>query len=248
MRSAFGVDHGEIYKKQLTPDQEKAQRYHKVGQTLAGIGGTSAALGGATAGIGYAEHKGKDPMGFIHTYSQYKGRPISKPGQAKILRGVSSAHTKQAVVAGGISAASLGLAGSYRHRRKELIGPKVSKAFDRKKAGDTARAAGTVGLGGTAAAAGGYNAQFLTRHVADAQADFRRAHHVVALHNMGELDIPKKGLEAARKTRAVSARVMGVKGAGALASAGIAGAGGKAIYDLARKKPGKGLAPKKGQP
>jgi hypothetical protein len=224
MRSAFGVDHGEIYK----GDPAKAERNRKTANSLAAIGGTSATMGAVTGGISVAEHKGKDPLGFLHSAKGYSktGRAPSAAGKTKILSAVAHGHKVQAGVAGGLGAASLGLAGAYKHaQRKELA----------KSSGDRARQAGTIGVGGASVGLGGYNAQFLGRHVAHHQREARAAHHLVALHNMGEVGLGAKDLAEARKTRAVSGRVVGVKGAGALASAGIAAAGGKAIYDATKR-------------
>jgi hypothetical protein len=68
----------------------------------------------------------------------------------------------------------------------------------------------------------------------------RAAHHLIALHNMGEVGLSSKELAAAKKTRRIAGRVIGLKGGGAVASAGVAAAGGKAIYDATK--------PRKAQP
>jgi hypothetical protein len=240
MLSAFGVEHGEIYKAQPTPDQQRAQRYRKVSQSLAGVGAGSLTLGGVIHGIGTAEKHGKDPMGFNNPMSSWHTKPMTRAHQAARLRSVSRSHGTQAKIAGGLGAASLGLAAANRHRSKQL-----SKALTREKVQDTARNAGTAGVGAAAIGAGGYNAKFLGSAVHEHQAPARAAHHLVAAHKMGDITLAPKDLKQAMKTRRISSRVVGVKGAGALASAGIAGMGGKAIYDLARKKPGPGSAPKK---
>jgi len=236
MISAFGIEHGEISK------ADQATKDRRTANTLAGMGATSAGLGAATAGIGYAEHKGKDPMGFIHTWGQQLGKRPSAGARAHVLRAVARGHGVQAAAAGGLGATSLGLSHAYRKKSKQNP---VSKAVKEK---DASLRAGTAAVGGTAAGLGGYNAQFLGGHVAEHQKKFRAAHHLVALHNMNEVELPAKELKETLKTRRISGRVAGIKGAGAVASAGIAGAGAKVAYDAIRgpkkAKVGKGLNPK----
>ena len=210
MKSAFGVEHGEFSK------ADQATKDRRTANTLAGMGGAATGLGAATAGIGYAEHKGKDPMGFIHTWGQQLGRRPSAGARAHVLRSVARGHGVQAAAAGGLGATSLGLSHAYRKKSKQ-----VSKAVNEK---DASLRAGTAAVGGTAAGLGGYNAQFLGGHVAEHQKKFRAAHHLVALHNMNEVELAPKELKETLKTRRISGRVAGIKGAGAVASAGIADA------------------------
>jgi hypothetical protein len=229
MRSAFGVEHG-ISK---ADDHDRKMR-----NLTAGIGGASTVLGGATGAIGVAEHRGKDPMGFTGT-NTWKQKPRSAGAKAKILRASAKAHYKQAGVAGAVGAAGLGAAGLYQHRMKQK---QISKMSERARSNLTEAAGGTTSA--AAVASGAATANMLGSH----------AHHHYMIQRQDTKDLatkkrmPKAQVNWIKDSRKVSRRVAGIKGAGALAGAGLAGAGGYGLYQTGKKAMkknfGKGLNPK----
>lgn len=226
MRSAFGVDHpGVIFKA-----DDRADRYRRNANTLGALGGVSAGLGAGSGTVGYLESKGKDPMGFTRRYRSWKEKPHTPAVKSRILRANVKAHGTQAKVAGGVAAASLGLAGAYKLKQKK----ELSKA-DHRKASDAALGAATVGTGSAAVAGGGYQAWQLGGAARQHASNWKAHSH--NLRYAKELRLGKKAQQWAKDTRAVNRRVTGVKGAGALAGLGVAGLGGKAVHDTLRKKP-----------
>jgi hypothetical protein len=210
---------------------DEAQGYRRKKNTMNAIGGGSAAMGATAGGIGLAEHKGKDPMGYTRTWAAETGRKVTPRMRSQVLGSVARGHRQQAIAAGALGAGALALGHGYKKREQTAIGKALSQ-----KTKDRGQRAGSAGVGTAAVGAGGYNAQFLGRHVASDQRKLRASHHLVALHNMGEVGMGAKDLAEQKAVRRITGRRIGIKGAGALASAGIAGAGGKAIYEAARKQ------------
>lgn len=229
MESAFGVEHpGVIFKR----DDERARRYGQVAGTMGALGATSAALGTGSATVGHLERKGHDPMGFTMR-EHHKLLPMVPAHRKRVLEINSAAHGKQAKVAGGLAAASLAVAGAAKVKQKR----ELSKA---RKTTDTTLDAATVGTGGAAVAGGGYMAHQLGGAAAAHADNWRVDSHNLRAAKKGHIRMGVKEKAFAQASRKVSRRVVGVKGAGALAGVGAAGLGAAGIYEGTRnlrKKP-----------
>lgn len=226
MQSAFGVDHpGVIFKA-----DDRAKHYRRTANTFGALGATTAALGTGSGVVGHLESKGHDPMGFTMR-ENWKDKPKSPAHRARILQINRAAHGRQAKIAAGLSAASLGVAGAYKVKQKKA---QVSKGERTRRVTDAAAGTGAIGVGGAAVGGGGYMAHGLGR-AAYAHADNVR----VQAHNLrsvkqGRLKMGKKEAEWAKHGLKTSRRVVGVKGAGAAAGVGIAGLGVAGIHHGAK--------------
>ena len=229
--SAFGVEHWET--SEISKDKKKAEGYRKTRNTLATLGGTTAGLGAVTGGIALAERKGKDPVGL--TLPEEPGSGAKKHSAAstkRFLRLNAAAHGKQTAAAGAIGAGALGLAGAYHRAHKKELSKKLTKD----KAKDAGRDTATVGLGAGAIGAGAYN----TKHLAPAAAVWgghsHYSHKVLQGEKKDKWRLSAKQRAYYKTARGSAARTAGIKGAGAVASVGAAGLGGKAIYDVAARR------------
>lgn len=304
--SAFGVEHWEsqeIYKagSSAQSHNERAEGYRKTKNTLAGIGGVAGGLGAATGAISAAEYKGKDPVGLSLSGEPGASRKYTPTQRKKFLRINAKAHGKQTVAAAGISAASLGLAGAYKHaEKKERLknfgkkldpdtikygaigtgaalaggaagvgavaahnkskgrkwndggprrkagtfwegspldknkakGASIKKADTKRKVRDAATDTATVGLGAGAVGAGAYNTNYLAPAAKEWGNYSRYAHGALKGEKKGKWSLDAKQKKYYKKARVHAARTAGIKGAGVAASLGVAGLGGKAIYDV----------------
>lgn len=222
--SAFGVDHGEVYK----ADREQAEGYRRKANTLGALGGTAAALGAGSGAVGLAEHKGKDPMGFTMR-PHYKLKPMATAHRARILQISTDAHKLQAKGAAGVAAASLGLAAAYKHKQKKALAKRRTPT-------DTALDTGSAATGAAAIGGGGFMAGKLGMDTAAHANHWYTDTHNLRSAKKGKLRLGVKEQKYIKGTRAVHARVAGVKGAGTLAGVGVAGLGAKSIYDAAKKQ------------
>ena len=225
MMSAFGVEHPNVIFKR---DDERAKHYGRVATTMGALGGTSAALGTGSAVMGTLEHKGYDPMGYTHTDNHLQ-KPKVPAHKARILQINSKAHGKQAKLAGGIAAGSLAVAGAAHYKKKR----ELAKRDWKKSTTDAGVDAGTAAAGVAGVGAGGFTAKHFGRDVAAHAEGWRIDSHNIKAAKQGA-KAPKKLIEHAHQTRAISRRVVGVKGAGALAGAGIAGLGASGVYQAGK--------------
>ena len=237
--SAFGVEHWEsqeIHKAQS--HNERAEGYRKTKNTLAGVGGVAAGLGAATGAISAAEYKGKDPVGLSLSGEPGNSRKYSPASKKKFLRINAKAHGRQTAAAAGISAASLGLAGAYRHaEKKERLknlgsSSNFGKADTKRKVRDAATDTGTAALGAGAVGAGAYNTKFLGPAAKEWGNYSRYAHGALKGEKKGKWRLDAKQRKYYKKARVSAARTAGIKGAGVAASVGVAGLGAKAVYDV----------------
>lgn len=297
--SAFGVEHWESTEvfKRSKESKQRSEHYGRMSNTMAAMGGTTAAVGTGSGIVGALERKGKDPMGFVSVKAKANEAKVKPAVRTRVLNANARAHFTQAKVAGGLTAASLGLAGAYKHAKKKEMakrldkdavkygaigtgaalaggaaavggvaahnkskgrkwndgGPrrkagtfwegspldknKVKKALKpetKRKARDAAADTATVGVGGAAIAGGakmvGALAPATKAHAPNAWA----SHQVLRGEKAGNFKLGPKQKAMYLNNRRVSGRVAAVKGAGTLASAGIMGMGGKAIYDTGK--------------
>ena len=180
MYSAFGVDHGQVVTKSARTGSGPSATGGS-GNTMAALGGASAGIGVGTGGGGPGRAQGQGPDGLHH-----KEAPYEKPTRRRQGLGSSEinakAHGLQTKVAGGLAVGGLGLAGAYKHaQRKEMRKPQtgVGKAWTpetKRKTRDAAMGAGTVGVGGTAIAAGGHSGRILGEHAYLHGAHAKEAH------------------------------------------------------------------------
>jgi len=222
--SAFGVEHGEIYKAGREHDRQMSN-------TLAGVGGTSAAVGVGSRTVGHLEGKGKDPMGFTLRES-HKMKPMVPAHRARVLEINRAAHFKQSRYAGGLAAGSLALAGAYKVKQKKREKAALSKGRKTDIAADTA----AVGTGGAAIAGGGYAAHALGVPAYAGGVTAQAMDHNLRSVKNKKMRMGAKELAHTKNLRKTGLRIAGVKGAGSLAGVGVAGLGGKAIYDVATQK------------
>lgn len=235
--SAFGVEHWETG--EISKEKDKAKSYGRQANTLAALGGTTAALGTGSGIVGAMERRGKDPMGFV-SIKEHANSPKVKPAvRAKVLGGNAKAHALQAKVAGGLTAGSLALAGGYKYAQKqEQKRRKLSKALKletKKKVRDAAIDTGAVGVSGASIAGAGAMARTLGPAVKAHAPNARVSHQVLRGHMKGKHKLGPRQEAWLRNNRKVSGRVVGVKGAGLIASGGIAGLGAKTIYDVGER-------------
>lgn len=228
MRSAFGVDnHGAAIVRKVagsSSDKDRAKHYGRMAATSGALGGLSSAVGVGSAAIGQAEFRGRDPMKFVQPMTP-GGRKVTKPMRAKLLRGTAEAHGRQAVAMGGIGAASLGIAGAYKHKQKKALA-KALKPETKRKAGDAALGAGATGIAGGATWAGVHHGKHMGEDVKAAVTNVHRTKQYI-----------KAAPEHAAFYRNLARgdkMVAGVKGSAVAAGLGAAGLGAAGVGELAR--------------
>ena len=174
-------------------------------------------------------------MGFTMRDS-HKDKPMVPAHRARVLDINVKAHGRQAKIAGGLAAGSLALGGAYKYKQKRLSKAAGSSRDRVKRAGNAALDTGAVGVGATQVGAGGYMAGMLGRAAVGHADNIRVQRHNLASANKGAIAMGAKERAWATQGLKTSRRVIGVKGAGALASAGVAGMGGKTVYEATRRK------------
>ena len=223
MISAFGVDHGGPVSKARS---EREKHYGRMANTMGALGGTAGALGAGSGVVAALEHRGHDPMGFT---APREAREKIKPAvKARILRGNVRGHTRQALAAGAVSAATLGIAGAYKHKQKKELAKRSS-------ASDKALDAGAVGVAG----AGGYAAfAHGAENLGEPAVQHARVHHHASRYmkavKAGAAKPGPETLKFVQGQRVKAARVVGVKGTGAAAAMGAAGLGAAGLYEVGR--------------
>lgn len=233
--SAFGVEHGDIYK----GNSEREKHYGR----MAGATGVTGGLLGANAigsgVVGHLEARGKDPMGFVH--AEHGARKVSHERRMKILKPMADAHRWQAKTLGGIGAAALATSGAYKYKqKKERKARAVAKAYNvqehkgARRATDVAAGAGAVGTGALAVRKVPGFAHMLSNQADEWGKEAIGAHHVIAGKHRGAIDASKAELKAAHRTRKIGARVYAVKKPAAVALMGSTAAGGAGLYELGR--------------
>jgi len=235
--SGFGVEHWET--SELVSKKDKEKSYGRQANTLAGLGATTAGLGTGSKIVGRMEDKGKDPMGFVSIRESPNAKKIRPEVRARVLAGNAAAHHTQAKVAAGLTAGSLALAGGYKYAQKKERQKKLSKALKpetKRKARDAALDAGTVGVSGASIAGAGAMGRSLAPAVKAHAPNAYWSHRAIKEHESGKYKVGPRTLANFKNNRKVSGRVAGVKGAGTLAAAGIAGLGGKSIYDVGARR------------
>ena len=233
--SAFGVDHGEVYKAAgSSADREKA--YGRTANTMAALGGTTAAIGTGSKIVGHLESKGHDPMGFTMRET-HKEKPMVPAHRARVLEINAKMHGQQARYAAGLAAGALTVAGAAKLKQKRAASSQAQRrALSKRdrKASDVALGAGEAGVGG----AGIYGGQQIARgfgRAAYAHIDNARVQgHNLKSAKKGLIRMGAKEKEFTRVSRNMSRRVVGVKGAGALAGVGVAGLGAAGVYQGAQ--------------
>jgi hypothetical protein len=232
--SAFGVDHGEVYK---AGDKEKAKHYGRMSAATGAVGGLSTAVAGGAGAIGLAEHRGHDPMG-VTRRGDHMAKPVSPAARARLLKIPTKIHTKQAIAGGAVGLTSLGLSGAYHHKKKQELAK-----FDRKKAGDAALGTGAVGVaGGT-----GYVAAKHTRHMAhDAKVWHTNVKDAEGwIGSAQRLKLKPAHVEFWNKYKKAAKVTSRVKGAGVVGGVAAAGAGAAGVAEMARYHGKKAMANRK---
>jgi hypothetical protein len=229
MISAFGVEHGEIAKRDR---RSQADHDKRMAGTLGVTGGLATGLAAGSGAVGVAERHGRDPMGFA-ARETHLSRPIKGAARKAILKPMADAHMWQAKTLGGLGAASLGLAGAYHYKRKKALKP-VAKKMDRDRATNAALDTGAAGVGVTALHFGGKHGNMLRQQAKHGLDEARGSHHLLAGHKLKEWELTPSRMKFNKERRVIGARVAGVKGAGAAAALTTAAAGGAGLYELGR--------------
>lgn len=232
MISAFGVDHGEISKREPTR-KDRAEHYGRMSAATGTLGATALGVGTGAGAVGALESRGKDPMGFTHRsmYDIRDNKPaVSGARKARILGKYAKAHGFQAKTLGGVGAASTALSAAYHRKKKQ----ELSKSDRSRRASDAGLAAGSVATGATTMKYGPRFANAMRRDAMNVGRQSMDANDAINNNLQGFRKLSAKKAKEAKSLRSMGRRVAGIKGAGAGALVTAAGAGGVGVAELGR--------------
>jgi len=235
----------------LPEEPGSGAKKHSAASTKRFLRLNAAAHGKQTAAAGAI---GAGALGLAGAYHRAHKKELSKKLDKDMIKPLAAA-TGAAALGGATAVGGVAYNNKRKGRKWNDGGPrkkagtfwegspldknKVNKALKpetKRKAKDAGRDTATVGLGAGAIGAGAYN----TKHLAPAAAVWgghsHYSHKVLQGEKKDKWRLSAKQRAYYKTARGSAARTAGIKGAGAAASVGAAGLGGKAIYDVAARR------------